>query len=160
MEVGTFVPRLCAHKGRVHVSAAVPQEAYVAVPPQPFAHDRAHAPWAPIEKPRGWLMRRLLLAVDVVGLTTAFLLALAIAPSTAGIDRVEMWWEVALFVVSLPFWVFLARVHSLYDRDEERSDHSTVDDIFGVFQVVTIGTWSFLAVTHLAGLPHPTVRRL
>jgi exopolysaccharide biosynthesis polyprenyl glycosylphosphotransferase len=142
------------------VSTAVPQEAYVALPREGLVNDRAHAPWAPIERPRGWLMRRLLLAVDVVGLTTAFLLALAIAPSTAGIDRVEMWWEVALFVVSLPFWVFLARVHSLYDRDEERSDHSTVDDIFGVFQVVTIGTWSFLAVTHLAGLPHPTVQRL
>ena len=41
-----------------------------------------------------------------------------------------------------------ARMHALYDRDEERSDHSTVDDIFGVFQVVTIGTWSFFAVTH------------
>jgi exopolysaccharide biosynthesis polyprenyl glycosylphosphotransferase len=142
------------------VSTAVPQEAYVALPREGLANDRAHAPWAPIERPRGWLMRRLLLAVDLVGLTTAFLLALAIAPSTAGIDRIEMWWEVALFVVSLPFWVFLARVHSLYDRDEERSDHSTVDDIFGVFQVVTIGTWSFLAVTHLAGLPHPTVQRL
>ena len=59
-----------------------------------------------------------------------------------------------------PLWVFLARAHSLYDRDEERSDHSTVDDIFGVFQVVTIGTWSFLAITHLAGLPHPTLPRL
>ena len=69
-------------------------------------------------------------------------------------------WEIALFVASLPLWVFLARAHSLYDRDEERSDHSTVDDIFGVFQVVTIGTWSFLAITHLAGLPHPTVPRL
>ena len=35
-----------------------------------------------------------------------------------------------------------------------------MDDIVGVFHVVTIGTWSFLAVTHLAGLPHPTVPRL
>jgi exopolysaccharide biosynthesis polyprenyl glycosylphosphotransferase len=105
-------------------------------------------------------MRRLLLAADVVGLTTAFLLALAIASPTPAIDRVEASWELALFVGSLPFWVVLARVHSLYDRDEERSGHSTVDDVFGMFQVVTIGTWSFLAVTHFAGLPHPTVRRL
>jgi exopolysaccharide biosynthesis polyprenyl glycosylphosphotransferase len=110
--------------------------------------------------PRGWLMRRLLLAADVVGLTTAFLLALAIAPPTAAADKVDVWWEVALFLVSLPFWVFLARVHSLYDRDEERSDHSTVDDIFGVFQAVTIGTWSFFAITYLTGLPHATVGRL
>jgi exopolysaccharide biosynthesis polyprenyl glycosylphosphotransferase len=104
-------------------------------------------------------MRRLLLAADVVGLTTAFLLALVAAPAPIG-DRITVWWEIALFLVSLPFWVFLARVHSLYDRDEERSDHSTVDDIFGVFQVVTIGTWSFFAITHLTGLPQPTVSRL
>jgi exopolysaccharide biosynthesis polyprenyl glycosylphosphotransferase len=105
-------------------------------------------------------MRRLLLAADVVGLTTAFLLALAIVPDTAVTESVAVWWEIALFVASLPFWVFLARVHSLYDRDEERSDHSTVDDIFGVFQTVTIGTWSFFAVTYLTGLPHSTVPRL
>ena len=110
--------------------------------------------------PRGWLMRRLLLAADVIGLTSAFLLAVAVGPATAVADQVDVRWAIALFVASLPFWVFLARAHSLYDRDEERSDHSTVDDIFGVFQVVTIGTWSFLAITQLAGLPHPTVPRL
>ena len=110
--------------------------------------------------PRGWLMRRLLLAADVIGLMSAFLLALAIGPTTAVADRVDVRWEIALFAASLPLWVFLARAHSLYDRDEERSDHSTVDDIFDVFQVVTIGTWSFLAITHLAGLPHPTLPRL
>jgi exopolysaccharide biosynthesis polyprenyl glycosylphosphotransferase len=105
-------------------------------------------------------MRRLLVAADVVGLMAAFLFALALGPAAPSADRVSAWWEVALFVASLPLWVFLARAHSLYDRDEERSDHSTVDDIFGVFQVVTIGTWSFLALTHLAGLPHPTLPRL
>jgi exopolysaccharide biosynthesis polyprenyl glycosylphosphotransferase len=105
-------------------------------------------------------MRRLLLSADAIGLMSAFLLALAVGPATPVADRVSVWWEIALFAGSLPLWVFLARAHSLYDRDEERSDHSTVDDIFGVFQVVTIGTWSFLAITHLAGLPHPTLPRL
>jgi exopolysaccharide biosynthesis polyprenyl glycosylphosphotransferase len=140
--------------------SAFPQEAIAPIAPEALVGDRVHAPRAPVDMPRGWLMRRLLLAADLVGLTSAFLLALAVGPSTAVPDRVEVWWEVALFVASLPLWVFLARAHSLYDRDEERSDHSTVDDIFGVFQVVTIGTWSFLAITHLAGLPHPTVPRL
>ena len=138
----------------------VPQEAIVPVPRETFVSDPAHALRAPTAKPRGWLMRRLLLAADVVGLTTAFLLALAVVPATAVTDNVEVWWEVALFLASLPFWVFLARVHSLYDRDEERSDHSTVDDIFGVFQTVTIGTWSFFAIMYLTGLPHSTVPRL
>jgi exopolysaccharide biosynthesis polyprenyl glycosylphosphotransferase len=104
-------------------------------------------------------MRRLLLAADLIGLTTAFLLALVMAPPTAT-DRVDGSWEVALFLLSLPLWVVLFRLHSLYDRDGERSDHSTVDDVVGVFHVVTIGTWSFLAVTYLSGLPHPTLPRL
>jgi exopolysaccharide biosynthesis polyprenyl glycosylphosphotransferase len=137
-----------------------PHEAVVPVPRETFVGDRAHALQASIEMPRGWLMRRLLLVADVAGLTTAFLLALALAPVPAVGDRVDVWWEVALFLVSLPFWVFLARIHSLYDRDEERSDHSTIDDIFGVFQTVTIGTWSFFAVTYFTGLPYTTVPRL
>ena len=140
--------------------STVPQEAIAPIAPEVLVGDRAHASRAPIDMPRGWLMRRLLVVADVTGLMLAFLLALAVGPATPVADRVDVWWEIALFAASLPLWVFLARAHSLYDRDEERSDHSTVDDIFGVFQVVTIGTWSFLAITHLAGLPHPTVPRL
>jgi exopolysaccharide biosynthesis polyprenyl glycosylphosphotransferase len=140
--------------------STVPQEAIAPIAPEALVGDRAHVPHAPIDMPRGWLMRRLLLAADVIGLMSAFLLALAVGPATPVADRVSVWWELALFVASLPLWVFLARAYSLYDRDEERSDHSTVDDIFGVFQVVTIGTWSFLAITHLTGLPHPTLPRL
>ena len=146
--------------GRKVAVSTVPQEAIAPIAPEALVGDRAHASRAPIDMPRGWLMRRLLLAADVIGLMSAFLLALAVGPATAVADRVDVRWEIALFAASLPLWVFLARAHSLYDRDEERSDHSTVDDIFGVFQVVTIGTWSFLAITHLAGLPHPTLPRL
>ena len=51
-------------------------------------------------------------------------------------------------------------MHGLYDRDEERTDHSTVDDIFGVLQVVSIGTWGFVAVTEIIGLPHPDLTHL
>ena len=36
----------------------------------------------------------------------------------------------------------------------------TVDDIVGVFQLVTLGTWSFLVFTHLSGLPYPNLGRL
>jgi exopolysaccharide biosynthesis polyprenyl glycosylphosphotransferase len=109
---------------------------------------------------RGWLMRRLLLIADLVGLLTAFLLAVALVSPSPVADVVGSRWEVALFVVSLPLWVLLARMHGLYDRDEERTDHSTVDDLFGVLQVVSIGTWGFLALTELIGLPHPDLTRL
>jgi exopolysaccharide biosynthesis polyprenyl glycosylphosphotransferase len=117
------------------------------------------APTVAIERPRGWLMRRLLLAADLIGLTVAFAAALMLAP-TAPADTVAIRWEFALFVCTLPLWVLLARVHGLYERDEERSDHSTVDDVVGIVQVVTLGTWIFLVATHFTGLPHPALDRL
>ena len=105
-------------------------------------------------------MRRLLLAADVVGLVVAYVVALELAPPASAVDHVAPAWEVALFVATLPLWVLLARVYGLYDRDEERTDHSTVDDVVGVFQVVTLGTWSFLVITHVVGLPYPNLGRL
>ena len=109
---------------------------------------------------RGWLMRRLLLLADVIGLVTSYVVAIAVAAPAAPADRVGPGWEIVLFVATIPFWVLLARVYGLYDRDEERTDHSTVDDVVGVVQVVTLGTWSFLVLTHLAGLPYPNLGRL
>jgi exopolysaccharide biosynthesis polyprenyl glycosylphosphotransferase len=105
-------------------------------------------------------MRRLLLAADVIGLVVSYLIALKLAPPASEVDRVAPAWEAALFFATLPLWVLLARVHGLYDRDEERTDHSTVDDVVGVFQVVTLGTWSFLVITHVFGLPYPNLGRL
>ena len=105
-------------------------------------------------------MRRLLLAADVVGLSVAYLVALGLSSPPASADRIAPIWEFALFVATLPLWVLLARVYGLYDRDEERSDHSTVDDVVGVFQVVTLGTWSFLVITHVLGAPYPNLGRL
>jgi exopolysaccharide biosynthesis polyprenyl glycosylphosphotransferase len=109
---------------------------------------------------RGWLMRRLLLVADLVGLTTAFLLAMVFAPTETAPDVVARRWEIVLFLLSLPFWTILFRIHGLYDRDEERTDHSTVDDLFGVFQVVSLGTWGFVVVSQLSPLPHPPLTRL
>src|SRR5262245_22736567 len=105
-------------------------------------------------------MRRLLLAADVVGLLTAYVVAVVLAPPSSSADRVEPIWEMVLFAATIPLWVLLARIYGLYDRDEERTDHSTVDDVVGVVQVVTLGTWSFLVLTHLAALPHPNLGRL
>ncbi len=105
-------------------------------------------------------MRRLLLVADVIGLVTAYVVALELAPPASTADRVAPIWEIAIFVATLPLWVLLARIYGLYDRDEERTDHSTVDDVVGVFQVVTLGTWSFLVITHIVGLPYPNLGRL
>ena len=105
-------------------------------------------------------MRRLLLLADIVGLVTAFVVAQRIVGAPTAADTVVPQWELVLFCASLPLWVILARLHGLYDRDEERTDHSSVDDFFGVLQMVTIGTWIFLVGTHVIELAHPTLERI
>jgi len=105
-------------------------------------------------------MRRLLLAADLIGLVVAYIVALELVSPVSTPDQVAPVWEIALFVATLPLWVLLARIYGLYDRDEERTDHSTVDDVVGVFQVVTLGTWSFLVITHVLDLPYPSLPRL
>jgi exopolysaccharide biosynthesis polyprenyl glycosylphosphotransferase len=110
--------------------------------------------------PRGWLMRRLLLLADLVGLTTAFLLVTIFSSPETGPDVVARRWEVVVFLASLPLWMFLFRVYGLYDRDDERTDHSTVDDLFGVFQVVSFGAWGLVVVEVLASFQHPPFTRL
>ena len=53
--------------------------------------------------------------------------------------------ELYLFLATLPVWILAARSFGLYARDEERADHSTVDDVVGVLHLVTIGAWLLLA---------------
>ena len=102
---------------------------------------------------RGWLVRRVLLAADVIGLTGAFLLAELATPSSGGLNAVGQKEEWLLFLLVLPLWAVAARLYGLYSHDEERTDHTTVDDFGGVFHLVTIGT----CVTFFAGSLSGTV---
>ncbi|MBA2361042.1 MAG: sugar transferase, partial [Actinobacteria bacterium] len=90
---------------------------------------------------RGWLLHRALVLADLFGLLIAFIIASALAPGRS--DTVSSPQEAALIVLSLPLWILLMKLEGLYDRDEERTDHSTVDEITNVFKVMTIGTWVF-----------------
>jgi exopolysaccharide biosynthesis polyprenyl glycosylphosphotransferase len=84
---------------------------------------------------RGWLVRRMLLCADVAGLLVAF----AAAEALAGTPTIGAEWLV--FLGLLPIWIVMAKIYGLYDRDEERPDHSTVDDFVGVFHLVTVAAW-------------------
>jgi exopolysaccharide biosynthesis polyprenyl glycosylphosphotransferase len=114
---------------------------------------------APFDHRRGWLIRRALLAADVLGLVVAFLIAELALPGEAH-DRVGPAIEIGLFGLTLPFFVVIAKLQGLYDRDEERTDHTTADDLVGVFYLVTTGTWLFFAATYLFNLASPSVERL
>jgi exopolysaccharide biosynthesis polyprenyl glycosylphosphotransferase len=108
---------------------------------------------------RGWLVRRALLLSDVLGLTAAFVIT-GLGDTGSASGAIGSQREGLLFALSLPAWVLLAKLHGLYDRDEERADHSTVDEITGVAHVVTLGTWSFFAASLVTGLATPEPGRL
>ena len=92
---------------------------------------------------RGWLLRRLLLAADVLGLSLAFLLAVVFSRGA----KPGAWIDFGIFAASLPAWVVVIKLFGLYDEDEARADHSTLDDLGRVFLLVTLGGFAFAVVT-------------
>jgi exopolysaccharide biosynthesis polyprenyl glycosylphosphotransferase len=108
---------------------------------------------------RGWLVRRCLLCADLVGLLAAFFAAEGVyIRSTSG--RFDFGAEAVLFVLTLPAWAFIARMYGLYSQDDRRTYHATVDETAGVFNMVTVCTWLFFAVTWLTDVAHPAVTKL
>jgi len=108
---------------------------------------------------RGWIMRRALVVADAVGITMAFGVSSVVFPTDSG-DRIQPSGEVLLFALTLPMWLLLAKLQGLYERDEERADHSTVDELAGVLVIVTLGTWFFQALSWMTGLASPQLGRL
>jgi exopolysaccharide biosynthesis polyprenyl glycosylphosphotransferase len=102
----------------------------------------------------------MLVLADLIGLTAAFLGTAAIWGDRGPHDHVTTAAELLIFFGALPAWVLVAKLHGLYDRDEERPDHSTVDDLVGVFQVATVGVWVLLVATSVTVLPDPNLGKL
>jgi exopolysaccharide biosynthesis polyprenyl glycosylphosphotransferase len=115
---------------------------------------------SPTFKRRGWLMRRMLLASDLAGLVLAFATAQLIFDTPTRSGNVGTVGEWILFVASLPLWVVMVKLYGLYDRDEERADHSTADDVVGVFHLVTVGTWLLFAGAYVTHLANPQLPKL
>lgn len=110
---------------------------------------------------RSWLIRRTLAAADITGLTIAFLIGqLFVVENPAALDRVSLLQEALVFIATLPVWVLLARSYGLYERDEEQANYSSVDDSWGVINMVTLGTWILMCVTWLTGAADPNFRRV
>ena len=122
-------------------------------PAVPGERDRASG-----ARSRRWLMHRVLVVADVIGLTGAFVLAELLwhQPATSG--RVGIGAETFLFVLMLPAWVVVAKLHGLYDN--EHTDRTTADDLVGVLHVVTLGTWFFVFAGWATGWAHPSVPKL
>lgn len=105
---------------------------------------------------RGWLMRRSLLCADLVGLVIAFTVAelTTDAHNRSGVASIN---ETVAFLATLPAWVVVAKLYGLYDRDEERADHSTADELLSVLHLVTVGSWIVFMTSLLLNLAHPEI---
>jgi exopolysaccharide biosynthesis polyprenyl glycosylphosphotransferase len=120
---------------------------------------------ASLVKRRGWLVRRVLLAADLTALTVAFLITQAffgfgVEPEWWMQDRHPVEMELAIFFATLPGWIVVAKLYGLYRQDEERTDHSTADDLVPVFHMVTVGLWLFLGGAWLTQLAQPEFPKL
>lgn len=117
---------------------------------------------AGVVKRRGWLVRRALLAADVTALIGAFVVAQAVyvAGGRGDPGHLSQLTEVVIFALSLPAWVVGAKVYGLYDRDEERTDHSTADDFTRLFHLITVCTFLLYAVSRLTRLFNPEFGKL
>ncbi|MGD0167513.1 MAG: sugar transferase [Gaiellaceae bacterium] len=109
---------------------------------------------------RGWLMRRFLLAADVLGLTLAFTATGLIFGSRGTPGSIDLGAEVVLFFLALPIWLLGAKLFGLYERDEERTQYSTADDLVRVFLLATVGIFVLTRVLLLARLADPDLTKL
>jgi exopolysaccharide biosynthesis polyprenyl glycosylphosphotransferase len=106
---------------------------------------------------RSQILPPLLVIADLSGLVVAYLLATLVTGGDGALGSTR---EFMLFAISLPCWVVIAELHGLYHRDEERADHSTSDDLAGVFHLVTIGVWLLLVAARLWGHNGPDILNL
>jgi exopolysaccharide biosynthesis polyprenyl glycosylphosphotransferase len=111
-------------------------------------------------KRRGRMVRAALLLADLVGLTLAFVVTEIAIGNVGPNDTVSVGTETMLFLLSLPLWAIVAKLYRLYDHDDERTDHTTLEDLVGVFHLVTVGTWLVIGGGWLLGLADPKVAKL
>jgi exopolysaccharide biosynthesis polyprenyl glycosylphosphotransferase len=105
------------------------------------------------------VLRRALLLADVAGLLLTVVLTEVLFGHLMNSNPGSAV-EFGLFVLTLPVWIVLAKAYGLYDRDECWSEQRTVDDLTGIFHLVTVGTWIVFASTYLADIGSPNLRRV
>ena len=114
-----------------------------------------------VPKRRGELVRSALTLADLAGLGLAFAAVQLIMPSGGSpTNALEGAAETLLFLATLPAWLVVAKLYGLYEHDEERTDHSSVDEVMGVFHLLSTGSWLLLAAAWLSGIASPALPKL
>lgn len=103
------------------------------------------------------LVPRSLMIADLLGLSLAYLVTTLFWGESGALGSTR---EVVVFGCTLPAWLVVAKLQGLYRADQEHADHSTADDIVGVFYLVTIGAWVLLVASRLVGRTSPSIYAL
>lgn len=102
---------------------------------RPGARGHATASYA-MRGRRDYVLRRMLALCDVLCLAAALAIALTLEGGMPG----HPWSEYLPYgLVTLPVWVALFKLYGLYDRDEKRLSHSTLDDLPALFHALLTG---------------------
>jgi exopolysaccharide biosynthesis polyprenyl glycosylphosphotransferase len=106
---------------------------------------------------RDWFLRRLLAVSDIGSLAVAMVLAMALGGGT----HEHSWPQSLLYgLATLPTWVVLFKIYSLYERDARRLSHTTLDDLPSLFHALLLGCllmWSYFVVVAPAKLTFTTI---
>ncbi len=154
------VSSIAAHRARSGgaVEAAVSPECFGVEDPVAAmdAHTRGLLARRRAER-RSWLLPRSLMIADLLALSLAYLLVTLLWGEKGAFGS---WRELVVFALTLPCWIFVAKLHGLYRRDYERAAHSSTDDVAGVFSLVAIGLWLLLVASQLTGRSGPAIDAL
>ena len=103
---------------------------------------------------RASLVRRTLVAADVLALVFAFAVEFVIFGSrSTSTNELTSTAEIAFFAATVPCWVLLAKLYGLYDSDERHPGHSSVDEVLPIVTLITVGSWIFYlgaSISHFA----------
>jgi exopolysaccharide biosynthesis polyprenyl glycosylphosphotransferase len=109
---------------------------------------------------RGWLVRRMLVTADVTALLLAFGITELAFGQAQRPNSISIGYQTVVFLLTLPIWIVAAHVYGLYDHDDERAYHSTVDEFVSVFHLITVGIFAFVALSWVTGMTDPRQKKL
>ena len=102
----------------------------------------------------------MLATADVIALLLAFGITELAFGQADRPNSISVGFQIVVFLVTLPVWIVAAHIYGLYDHDDERAYHSTVDEFVSVFHLVTVGVFAFVALSWITGMTDPGQKKL
>ena len=106
------------------------------------------------------VVRRMLMAADIVGLLGAFAISEIVTAQLSPDRGVSATRELMVLLLAIPVWVAIGQIHHVYENDVTRAAHTAVDDFNGVFHTITVGTVGIYVAAHLTRIAQPDLTKM